>query len=160
LDRFQTTGEPSKNAAGETVPPVAGTTETVTPEAPPVLEPIAEQAKLFETMQTTFTTQIQQLQDQIKQLVDQISALQSPTQTQATAATPTGNAPATPPAPGTGMPAGMDQIRIAQFYQIAAPMMISGTFQQVVDAIVSAGLTPTDTELAFLESEIARIRAG
>jgi hypothetical protein len=58
------------------------------------------------------------------------------------------------------MPAGMDQIRIAQFYQIAAPMMISGTFQQVVDAIVSAGLTPTDTELAFLESEIARIRAG
>ena len=172
LKTFQDTGDPSKDPAKEFKKFYPGMTytpsgevsvpggEVAAPEVPSATEPIQEQAPAFEAMQSAFTAQIQQLQQQIQQLVDQIAKLQSPAQTQATATTPAATSPATTPVPGTGSPAGMDQVRIAQFYQIAAPMMFTGTFQQVVDAIVSAGLTPTDAELAWLESEIARVRAG
>jgi hypothetical protein len=44
--------------------------------------------------------------------------------------------------------------------QVAAPIMFTGTFSDVVAAIIAAGLTPTAPELAWLEAEVAKYRAG
>lgn len=156
LQRFQDTGEPSKNKDPEDavaeVPAEAVAQETVlTPEQP---EQIAMQQS------------IDQLTQMVKELQSQIAGKQETTTEQAQAPAQTGTsqlqslAQALTPRPTGGSLANLDRTRIGQMLQVAAPIMFTGTFADVVAAIISAGLTPTAPELAWLEAEVAKYRAG
>ena len=156
LKRFQDTGEPSKNKDPEDavaeVPAEAVAQETVlTPEQP---EQIAMQQS------------IDQLTQMVKELQSQIAGKQETTTEQAQAPAQTGTsqlqslAQALTPQPTGGSLANLDRTRIGQMLQVAAPIMFTGTFPDVVAAIIAAGLTPTAPELAWLEAEVAKYRAG
>ena len=153
LKRFQDTGEPSKNKDQEDavaeVPAEAVAQETVlTPE------------------QTAMQQSIDELTQMVKELQSQIAGKQETTTEQAQAPAQTGTsqlqslAQALTPQPTGGSLANLDRTRIGQMLQVAAPIMFTGTFPDVVAAIIAAGLTPTAPELAWLEAEVAKYRAG
>jgi hypothetical protein len=158
LKRFQDTGEPSKNRDPEDavaeVPAAEVPAEEVAEETVPTPEQIAMQQS------------IDDLTQMVKELQGQIAGKQETTTEQAQAPAQTGTsqlqslAQALTPRPTGGSLANLDRTRIGQMLQVAAPIMFTGTFSDVVAAIIAAGLTPTAPELAWLEAEVAKYRAG
>ena len=154
LSRFQKTGEPSKDRDPEDA--VAAPTEEVPLE--PVISP----------EQQAMQDQIDQLTSLVQELKDSMSSGVGQQNGQEQATTPTPAAPSPletlaqsiAPKPSSGSLANLDQNRIGQMLQVAAPIMFAGTFADVVAAIIAAGITPTAPELAWLEAEVARYRAG
>jgi len=162
LARFQSTGEPSKNKDPEDA--VAAPAEpVVAAPAEPVLTP--EQQKLADQQQA-MQDQITELTDLVRGLQEQLTKPVEGTAPQATAPAQTGTsqlqtlAQALTPKPAAGSLAGLDPARISLMIQTAAPVMFTGSFAEVVSALLAAGITPSATELAWLESEVARYRAG
>jgi len=152
LSRFQQTGEPAKNKDPEDA--VAAPTEEVPLE--PVISP----------EQQAMQDQIDQLTSLVQELQDSMSSRTDQQNGQATTPNPTAPSPletlaqSLAPKPSSGSLANLDQNRIGQMLQVAAPIMFAGTFADVVAAIIAAGITPTAPELAWLEAEVARYRAG
>jgi hypothetical protein len=154
LQRYQSTGEPSKNRDPEDA--VAAPAETVlTPEQ----QAMMDQQQAMQDQLTELTDLVRDLQEQLKKPVEE-------TAPQATAPAQTGTsqlqtlAQALTPKPAAGSLAGLDPARISLMLQTAAPVMFTGSFAEVVSALLAAGITPSATELAWLESEVARYRAG
>ncbi len=153
LKRFQDTGEPSKNRDPE----------DAVAEVP--AEEVAEETVLTPE-QIAMQQSIDELTQMVKELQGQIAGKQETTTEQAQAPAQTGTsqlqslAQALTPQPTGGSLANLDRTRIGQMLQVAAPIMFTGTFPDVVAAIIAAGLTPTAPELAWLEAEVAKYRAG
>lgn len=153
LKRFQDTGEPSKNKDPE----------DAVAEVP--AEEVAEETVLTPE-QIAMQQSIDDLKQMVKELQDQIAGKQETTTEQAQAPAQTGTsqlqslAQALTPQPTGGSLANLDRTRIGQMLQVAAPIMFTGAFSDVVAAIIAAGLTPTAPELAWLEAEVAKYRAG
>lgn len=154
LARFQQTGEPSKNRDPEDA--VAAPVEEVPAETALTPEQQAMQDQIDQ-----LTSLVQELQDSMSSRTEQQNG-----QEQATTPNPTAPSPletlaqSLTPKPASGSLANLDQNRIGQMLQVAAPIMFTGTFSDVVAAIIAAGITPTAPELAWLEAEVARYRAG
>jgi hypothetical protein len=158
LKRFQDTGEPSKNKD-----PEDAVAEVPAAEVP--AEEVAEETVLTPE-QIAMQQSIDDLTQMVKELQDQIAGKQETTTEQAQAPAQTGTsqlqslAQALTPQPTGGSLANLDRTRIGQMLQVAAPIMFTGAFSDVVAAIIAAGLTPTAPELAWLEAEVAKYRAG
>ena len=153
LKRFQDTGEPAKNRDPE----------DAVAEVP--AEEVAQETVLTPE-QIAMQESIDELTQMVKELQSQIAGKQETTTEQAQAPAQTGTselqslAQALTPQPTGGSLANLDRTRIGQMLQVAAPIMFTGTFPDVVAAIIAAGLTPTAPELAWLEAEVAKYRAG
>lgn len=153
LKRFQATGEPSKSKD-----PEDAVAEVPVEELPAESVLTPEQLAMQEA--------IDELTRTVKELQDQIAGKQETETEQATTPSPTAPssletlAQSLTPKPAGGSLANLDRTRIGQMLQVAAPIMFTGSFSEVVAAIIAAGLTPTAPELAWLEAEVAKYRAG
>lgn len=152
LARFQATGEPSKNRDPEdaVAAPVA--------EPAPVVEQPAEPDEKQQQIDD-LRSMVEALQEQLKKRDEEVAAqAQAPAQTGMSQLQTL--AQALTPKPAAGSLANLDPARISLMLQTAAPIMFTGSFAEVVSALLAAGITPSATELAWLESEVARYRAG
>jgi len=154
LKRFQDTGEPSKNKDPEDAvapAPTVPTEEVVSPEES------ALQQKVDDLMD-----RIVSLQEQLNKALENKPT--TPEQAQETTQAGTSQlqtlAQSLAPKPAGGSLANLDRTRVGQMLQVAAPIMFTGSFADVVAAIIAAGITPTAPELAWLEGEVAKYRAG
>lgn len=155
LKRFQDTGEPSKNKDPEDAvapAPAAPAEEVAATEEPnPLQESIDSMKK-----------EIEDLRAQLQEAISRQS--QAPQQAQETTQAGTSQlqtlAQSLAPKPAGGSLANLDRTRVGQMLQVAAPIMFTGSFADVVAAIIAAGITPTAPELAWLEGEVAKYRAG
>lgn len=155
LKRFQETGEPSKNKDPEDAVVAA-------PEQPVAETPAEEVKNPLQDELDAMRQEMEQLRSQLQDAIAKQS--QTPQQTpdgmQAGTSQLQTLAQALAPKPSGGSLANLDRTRIGQMLQVAAPIMFSGTFAEVVAAIIAAGITPTAPELAWLEAEVAKYRAG